>query len=108
MPKKEKKSLKGRAKRKKESASEIFKKVEFNFYCPHANEVYLAGEFNDWNIGSLPMKKDEEGIWKTEIKLIPGRYEYKFFADGRWIEEIAGVETILNPFGTKNFIISVT
>ena len=41
------------------------KKVNFNFSAPH------AGNFNDWNSGSHPMKKDEKGVWKISLNLAP-------------------------------------
>lgn len=102
MMNKEKKQKSGRRVQK-----EIGKNVEFIFHALEAMEVYLAGEFNHWNTKSLPMKKDKDGVWKTEVRLLPGRYEYKFFADGAWVEDIPGAELISNPFGTKNFVIWV-
>jgi 1,4-alpha-glucan branching enzyme len=84
------------------------RKVKFSFYAPAAKEVFLAGEFNGWNTQFLPMKKGKDGFWKTEIKLLPGRYEYKLFADHAWVEDIPGAEIVSNSFGTQNFIISVT
>jgi 1,4-alpha-glucan branching enzyme len=81
------------------------KKVEFTFHVPEAREVFLAGEFNQWDTHSLPMKKDKDGVWKIKIKLPPGRYEYKLFADNAWVEDIPGAELVCNPFGTQNFVI---
>ena len=49
------------------------RKVEFVFPAPEGNELYLAGEFNGWDPQSLPMVRDEEGAWKAEMKLLPGR-----------------------------------
>lgn len=83
------------------------RKVKFTLKAPEASEVYLTGEFIHWNPNSLPMKKDKEGVWKTEIKLPPGRYEYKYVADDAWVEDNPGAEPIPNPFGTQNFVISV-
>ncbi len=83
------------------------KRVEFAFYAPEAKEVYLAGEFNAWNNQSLPMAKDKDGVWKTEIKLLPGRYEYKYFADSAWVEDLPGEELVSNPFGTQNMVLWV-
>jgi 1,4-alpha-glucan branching enzyme len=104
MSKKEKKS---KGKEMKEAPKKTDKHVEFTLHAPEAKEVYLAGEFNHWNNQSLPMKKDKAGVWKTEIKLLPGRYEYKFFADLAWVEDIPGAELIPNPFGTQNLVISI-
>lgn len=86
---------------------EIGKSVEFTFHAPEAMGVFLAGEFNQWDTSSLPMKKDREGIWKTTVKLPPGRCEYKLFVDNIWVENIPGVEMAPNPFGTNNFVLWV-
>jgi len=91
----------------KEKGKLVEKTVEFTFLAPDARKVFLAGEFNIWDTQSLPMKKDKNGIWKTEIKLSPGRYQYKFYADNVWVESLPGVEQVSNPLGTRNFIIWV-
>jgi 1,4-alpha-glucan branching enzyme len=101
-----------RIKSKRESTSKkkeksIEKTVEFALRAPEARKVFLAGEFNGWDTQSLPMKKDKSGIWKTKIKLSPGRYEYKFFEDNIWVESLPGVEQVPNPLGTRNFIVLV-
>ena len=88
--------------KKKEKSNE--KTVEFTFHAPEVRKVFLAGEFNSWDTESLPMEKSKGGIWKANVKLSPGRYEYKFFADNIWVESLPGVEQVSNPLGTKNFI----
>ena len=50
------------------------------------------------------MEKDKNGVWKTKIKLSPDRYEYKFFADNSWVEDIPSAELVSNPFSTQNFV----
>jgi len=101
-----KSSNKGKEGGKGKSVSRT-KNVEFSFYAPEATEVYVAGEFNRWEARSLPMDKDENGVWKAKVKLLPGRHEYKLFADSAWIEDIPGAESVPNPFGTSNFVMSV-
>lgn len=82
--------------------------VEFSYYAPEARSVYLAGKFNDWDTGSIPMKKRKDGTWKTTLKLASGRYEYKFFVDGSWAQDVQqDRETVDNEFGTKNNVIGV-
>ena len=78
--------------------------VEFTFLAPEAIQVLLAGTFNSWDTRRLLMKKNKEGVWKTAINLAPGCHEYKFFADGAWVENISDGETALNPFGTRNCV----
>ena len=107
MTKKEKNSSKSKEEGKGKSAIRGGKNVEFSFYAPEAAEVYVAGEFNRWDTRSLPMKKDKDGVWEAKIKLLPGRHEYKLFADSAWVEDIPGAESVPNPFGTPNFVISV-
>ncbi len=48
-----------------------------------AGKVMLAGTFNKWDPGNLPMKRTDSG-WVTEVKLKPGKHWYKFIADGDW------------------------
>jgi len=33
------------------------KKVRFNLFSPEAERVFLAGDFNNWDVNNLPMKK---------------------------------------------------
>ena len=103
MIKKEKRRIKSKDKEKKEAG----KDVEFTFYAPERTGVYLSGEFNQWDTRSMPMKKDKDGVWKIKIRLSPGRYEYKFFADNQWVEDLPGAEPACNPFGTQNYVVQV-
>jgi len=107
MIKKEKKGSKGKEEGKGKSVARSGKDVEISFCAPEATEVYVAGEFNRWDTRSLPMKKDKDGVWKAKVKLLPGRHEYKLFADGAWVEDIPGADSVPNAFGTPNFVISV-
>jgi len=92
---------------KKTGKSNEKKKVEISFYAPEASKVYVAGDFNNWDIKSLPMKKNKQGTWKKSIKLPLGSYEYKIVVDGMWVQDISSDGIVLNPFGTHNSIISV-
>lgn len=87
--------------------SGTLQEVEFTLYAPEAKKVYIAGKFNDWNTESMPMKKSKDGTWRIKIKLSPGKYEYKYFVDGTWAQDIPGAELAPNPFGTYNCVIGV-
>ena len=80
------------------------KKVQFEFLAPEALEVYLAGNFNNWNSSANPMKKDKKGIWKTALSLKPGRYEYRFLVDGNWENDPACCNCVPNEFGSQNCV----
>jgi 1,4-alpha-glucan branching enzyme len=81
--------------------------IEFVYDAPHAKKVYLAGSFNNWDAGALPMKKNKHGQWKTTVMLVPGRHEYKFVADGSWITDPRCREVAVNDLGSTNCVISV-
>ena len=81
--------------------------IEFTFRAPEAKKIFIAGTFNDWNTKLMPMKKGKDGIWRIVIKLPHGRYEYKYFVDGTWAQEIPGAALAPNPFGTNNCVIDV-
>jgi 1,4-alpha-glucan branching enzyme len=55
----------------------------------------------------MPMKKGKDGTWRIMVKLSPGRYEYKYFVDGTWAQDIPGAELAPNPFGTNNCVIGI-
>ena len=83
------------------------RKVAFSLTSPHAKEVILMGDFNQWNPKKHPMKKDNNGVWKKTTLLFPGRYEYRFLVDNRWANDLENHQTCLNRFGSKNNYIVV-
>src|SRR4030042_6140043 len=70
-----------------EEAKPKTKKVRFNLVAPEAERAFLAGDFNNWDVDNLPMKKDHKGTWGTSFALPPGRYEYRFWVDGVWLDD---------------------
>ncbi len=83
------------------------KKVQFNLYFPDAERVSLAGDFNNWDIVSLPMKKDGDGFWEANVDLLPGRYQYRFPINGVWHDDPNAHEMVGNPFGSQNCVRTV-
>jgi len=82
----------------------LTEKVPFEFLAPEAQEVYLAGDFNNWDINANPMKKDKKGLWKTTVSLKPGRYEYRFLVDGNWENDPSCCDCVPNEFGSQNCV----
>ena len=72
-----------------------------------AQEVCIAGSFNDWHPSVTPMVRLDDGKWAKELALPPGRYEYRFVVDGQWVDDPAASELIPNPFGTPNAVLEV-
>lgn len=76
-------------------------------YKPQAGEkkVNLFGQFNSWNRKNLPMKDlNGDGIFEIEIPLDPGRYEYKFFVDGKEIVDPQNPIKVPNGLGDFNSV----
>lgn len=83
------------------------KEVTFVFGAmPEAACVYLAGEFNNWRPDAQPMEKQRDGTFKARVRLKPGQHQYKFVADGAWIND-AAAEQVPNPFGSLNSVVRV-
>jgi hypothetical protein len=72
-----------------------------------AQEVCIAGSFNDWHPSVTPMIRLSDGKWAKELALPPGRHEYRFVVDGEWVDDPAATELILNAFGTANAVLEV-
>ena len=65
------------------SAKRMAKPV--NFYChdrPDAQSVRLVGDFNDWDMTSLPMQRQPDGCWFVQVPLTHGHHQYVFLVDG--------------------------
>ena len=84
------------------------RKATFSIQLPDAQEVYLAGSFNNWNPKKHPMHQKDNGTWEKTVMMPPGIYEYKFLVDGHWEKDPQNCLTCLNCFGTKNSVFDFT
>jgi chromosome partitioning protein len=75
---------------------------------PRAQEVQIAGDFNDWQPEKTPMQKvTDSGVWRTKMNLAAGRYRYRLVVDGQWQQDPYNEMTELNPFGGLNSVLEV-
>ena len=65
------------------SAKNILKPVAFTCHAPHAREVFIMGDFNDWHPGTHALKRMPDGAWRGEISLNHGHHHYLFVIDGK-------------------------
>ncbi|MBI1939364.1 MAG: alpha-glucosidase C-terminal domain-containing protein [Ignavibacteriales bacterium] len=89
--------------------SRVQQKYKFS-YKPDQNYKVLTlfGSFNGWDRGNLPMKDDDgDGVFETKIPLEPGRYEYKFFGDGKEIVDPHNPDKKPNGMGDFNSVFVV-
>jgi 5'-AMP-activated protein kinase regulatory beta subunit len=78
--------------------------VKFSFFAPEAESVQLAGDFNNWNSSTIPLKKRADGFWEIEMQLNSGAYEYRFIVDGRWEDDPQAADSVVNPYGSRNSV----
>ena len=63
-------------------------KVTFTVPAEDANEVVVAGSFNDWNNKKTKLKKLKNGSFKGTVDLEKDTsYEFKYIVDGIWQNE---------------------
>lgn len=79
--------------------------ILFSYDAPDANKVYVVADFNEWKVGNTPLQRVEgSSVWQGFVPLKKGRYEYKFFVDGRWTTDPANPKIAWNEFGENSFI----
>lgn len=81
--------------------------ISFELVKPDAKSVAVAGSFNDWKPETTPLAPAGNGRWVTGLQVAPGRHEYLFVVDGQWVTDPNARETVGNPFGGKNSVLTV-
>lgn len=79
----------------------------FTIFAPEAKEVYLVGDFNDWQPNDLKARRFKDGSWRKSLALKAGVYQYLFLVDGVWLLDPANPSRIANPFGSENSVLTV-
>lgn len=76
------------------------KEKQFIFSAPEAREVYVVGDFNNWEISQeAKLAKNDNGMWEKRIYLPPGHYRYKFIVDGLYFEDPENPQKEVNTYG---------
>lgn len=70
----------------------------FTVAAPGASGVALVGDFSAWQPISL-FDHDGDGVWTVTVSLPPGRYEYAFVVDGRWVGQDPLAQEYVRTFG---------
>lgn len=87
---------------------EITIPVEFRWQHSNAEEVYICGDFSNWQpVGLRKAGRRGKGAWEKKLMLQPGRYEYKFFVDGEWTHDPGARENVPNVYGSLNSVLEV-
>ncbi len=67
-------------------------KVKVTFTLPYSegeSQIFVAGDFNEWNQVSHKLVKRSNGTCSVSLLLDPGqRYRFRYYsADGRWFND---------------------
>lgn len=89
-----------------------YKTITFRLNASDAQNVSVAGTFNDWNVNSHPMKRSGKGRsgythWQLSVRLLPGTYQYLFVVDGQWWNDPGSNQYMPNEFGSLNNVVEV-
>ena len=84
------------------------KRVRFRLHYPDAESVCVFGTFNEWRPGVSPMINVGNGRWAKELALPPGRYEYGYVIDGRFVADQSAQDFVPNVFGGDNSVVVVS
>ncbi len=73
------------------------------------NRANLVGDFNDWDIESIPMKKLKTGEFTATVNLARGKeYQFKYLLDSSdWINENEADKYVSNAFQSENSVVVV-
>ncbi|MCG3137622.1 MAG: hypothetical protein HJJLKODD_01471 [Phycisphaerae bacterium] len=83
--------------------------VELHTNMPGAQEVLVAGDFNNWCPKDTPMTKQSgNGHFMTRLNLTKGRYSYRLVVDGRWTRDPYNPRIERNEFGEINSVVEIS
>lgn len=82
--------------------------ITLKLEAPEAQEVYVAGDFNNWQLDTASRMERHNGYWEKQLKLGAGKYHYRFVIDGKWISDTANPQQEVNPYGEMDSILDVT
>ena len=78
--------------------------VTFRTWAPNAATVNVAGEFNGWNMTSLPLVNEGGGVWSRDVVGAAPGQQYKYVINGSlWRRDPYSRQLVAD--GTRNSII---
>ena len=74
-------------------------------------QLYITGDFNDWNKPGIPLTKQDGNRYAARLELEQGVYEYKILlvegSDEKWLELSDETYTVSDSFGGENGLIFI-
>jgi len=79
-------------------------RVTFSVLAPEARSVKLVGDFSDWELHPVELRRLKDGQWKTTLALTEGTHEYRYLVDGQWRDDPNCATRVPNTFGGENCV----
>ncbi len=74
--------------------------------CVWADQVFLVGDFNDWDEGAIPFQQDRNGVWRATMDLPMGqRFQFRYLVDGNWRTDNHADSLVENIYHTTNSVV---
>jgi 1,4-alpha-glucan branching enzyme len=75
----------------------------------YAESVHLVGDFNSWNISSLPLEccRSNRSYWEITLELAEGQsYQFRYLVNGHtWINDSKADEYVYSPLNSTNSVV---
>jgi len=81
--------------------------ILFSCMALGADQVFLAGSFNNWAPNKDLMTQTEDGLWQMIVKLPDGHHQYKFVVDGTWKHDPDNPATADDGYGGYNSVLAI-
>jgi len=75
-----------------------------------ANKVNIVGDFNDWNLYAIPLKKHKDGTFSVTLKLDTDReYQFRYLInEATWENDWEADKYVPSPYGNvENSVVVV-
>jgi 1,4-alpha-glucan branching enzyme len=86
----------------------MVKPVNFVCVAPGATHVALVGDFNAWDPGVHPMKRQPDGAWLLQVPLHHGHHQYAFVVDGKVALDARAHGVARNHKGEKVSLLAIS
>jgi hypothetical protein len=74
-----------------------------------ADQVFVVGDFNGWDICATPLHQLRDGRWRAVVDLPYGcRSEFRYLVDGRWLADAYADGFTAGLDGNENSIVEVS
>ena len=99
-------AVKSEKKEIKSEKGEIKVKFSYQPLIGGKHDIFVAGDFNNWDANANPMKENN-GIYEVTLNLSKGKHTYKFVVDGNWITDENAEDFVDDGLGGQNAVIYV-